>query len=101
MVNINTGEHVGIARYTFVKTTRVEAFRTFCVVWREGTDLICALREAIWELKLDSSQPNQRAIVRKDGPATKAPATASPIANNAPKHWDAEDSVSMVTFTFP
>jgi hypothetical protein len=65
-----------------VNTTRVESFRTFCVVYDKGTQ-ICALRQRTWTLNLDSSGPpaDQHAVVSEhDAAAGEAPA----VANNMP-----------------
>jgi adhesin/invasin len=62
---------------------RTEHFRTFCVVFNTSNSQFCALREAIWDLDLDSSRAAaQHATVNADGAATAAPATGV-AANNA------------------
>jgi len=66
-----------------VNTTRVENFRTFCVVFDNVTQTLCSLREAIWTLNADSSAANQHANVNPDSAASANPATGVQ-ANNAP-----------------
>ena len=59
-----------------VNTTRVEHFRTFCVVFNTVTNQFCALRQATWDLNVDSAAAgDQHATANPDGPATVDPAT--------------------------
>ena len=95
LVAEGTGAHVGKVRYTFVNTSRVQRFRTFLVVWVQGTG-VTAVREAIWEINLDSALPGQRASVQSDGPATVDPPMGIPA--NDVKHISNQEWVGAVTF---
>jgi hypothetical protein len=79
------GEIVGEATWTLVNTTRVEDFRTFCVVYNTDTpQTFCALRQATWRLNTDSSATNQHANVSPtDTPADANPAMPPPTANHS------------------
>ena len=87
---------VGKVRYTFINTSRVQRFRTFLVVWIQGTEEVTAVREALWEINLDSAMTGQRAVVQADGPSTVDPAMGPP-ANDA-KHFSNTEWLGLVTF---
>lgn len=78
------GVAVGTVTWTnLVNTTRLEHFRTYCVVFDQVTRLFFALREAIWDVNADSALANQHATVNADAAASADPATGVQ-ANNAP-----------------
>jgi hypothetical protein len=87
---------MGKVRYTFVNTARVQRFRTFLVVWVQGTEEVTAVREAIWEINLDSALSGQGASVQSDGPATVDPPMGIPA--NDVKHIPNQEWVGEVTF---
>jgi len=84
---------------TLFNTTRTENFRTFCVVFNRVTQQYCALRQALWEVNVDSAgvAANQHSAVHADGPATADPATGVQ-ANNAANSTTA-GSVGPATIT--
>lgn len=96
LVAVGTGAHVGKVRYTFVNTSRVQRFRTFLVVWVQGTEEVMAVREALWEINVDSALPGQRASVQPDAPASVDPAMGIPA--NDVKHIPNQEWVGAVTF---
>jgi hypothetical protein len=65
-----------------VNTTRLEHFRTYCVVFDQVTQQFFALREALWDVNVDSAGANQHATANPDADATANPATGVQ-ANNA------------------
>ena len=92
---------------TRVHVTRTEHFRTYCVVFdatsaasRQAS--FCALRQATWDLNIDSANPDQHATVSPDAAATANPVAALPIANNAPTtETQAPVGAATQTFTSP
>ena len=80
------GPAVVTVTWTFVNATRVEHFRTFCVVFNTVTKSYCVLRQATWDLNVDSAGPaaDQHATVHPDAPASADPATGM-AANDAPQ----------------
>jgi hypothetical protein len=72
---------VATVTWTRVNATRREHFRTYCVILDDAHGRFCALRQATWDLNVDSAGPApQRATHTADGPATVTPATG-PQAN--------------------
>lgn len=80
-----TGATVGVVTWTNrINTARVQHFRTFCVVFDQGTNQFSSLREATWDLNLDSAAaPPQLATVNTDAAATADPAPGPLQSNNA------------------
>ena len=85
-----------MAAPTFLNTTRVERFKTLLVVWVQGTEEVTAVREALWEINLDSALSDQRAVVQADGAATVDPAMGQPA--NDVKKFSNEEWLGLVTF---
>jgi hypothetical protein len=90
---------------TLVHVTRTEHFRTYCVIFDATSAAsrgasFCALRQATWDLNIDSANPNQQATVSPDAPATANPVARLPIANNAPEA-STQTPVGTATMTFP
>ena len=86
-----------------VNTTRVQHFRTFCVVFDQTNPppaaLFFSLREAIWDINLDSAAAAaQHATVNADAPASANPATGIQ-SNNAPLATT-DNPVGAATTTF-
>ena len=78
------GVTVGQATWTNrVNTTRLEHFRTWCVVFHQVTQQFFALRQAIWDVNVDSAAANQHATANADSDAAADPAPGPPQANNA------------------
>lgn len=72
---------VATVTWTRLRATRREHFRTFCVIYNRATKVYSAMRQATWDLNVDSSgAAPQRATATADGPATVDPATG-PSAN--------------------
>lgn len=93
------GVQVGTVTWTHrINTTRLEHFRTFCVMFNQVTQNFCSLREAIWDLNADSGAANQHVTVNADGPATADPATGVQ-ANNA-ANTTVNNPVGAATTTF-
>jgi GT2 family glycosyltransferase len=89
---------------TRTHVTRTRHFRTFCVTFDSTSAAsrlasFCALRQASWDINLDSANANQHASVNPDGPATADPVARLPIANNAPLK-EAWAAVGPATKTF-
>jgi glycosyltransferase involved in cell wall biosynthesis len=83
-----------------VNTTRVQHFRTFCVVFDQVTNQFFSLREATWDINLDSAAATpQHATVNAHGPATANPAATLPQSNNAPL-ITTDSAVGAATTTF-
>jgi hypothetical protein len=81
------GAQVGTVTWgNLVNTTRLEHFRTYCAVFDTASPaaapVFFALREAIWDVNVDSAAANQHATRNDDGAATADPATGVQ-ANNA------------------
>jgi hypothetical protein len=69
---------VATVTYTRTNATRQEHFRTFCVVLDTSTNSYCALRQATWDVNVDSSgMAPQKASAAADGPVTADPATGA------------------------
>ncbi len=78
------GTTIGTALWqSRVKITRTNHFRTYCVAFDTQAKTFTALREATWDLALDSSQPAQRAQVHPDAPAASDPVATLPQFNHA------------------
>jgi hypothetical protein len=62
----------------------VQHFRTFCVVYNSSTNTAFSLREATWDINLDSASASpQHATVNPDAAASADPALGIQ-SNNAP-----------------
>ena len=93
------GVAVGTVTWTRVNSTRDEEFRAFCVVFDKTTNQFCVLREALWELHVDSAAAGaQHATVHSDAAPTSPPATG-PSANDVP-HTQSVAGVGAATATF-
>jgi hypothetical protein len=78
------GNPVAKVTWTNPVAGRTEHFRTYCVLFDTSNNQFCALRQATWDLALDSSQAApQRATATADADATATPATGV-AANDAP-----------------
>jgi GT2 family glycosyltransferase len=84
-----------------VHVTRTNHFGTYCVSLDTTTKVFCALRQASWDINLDSALPNQHATVTADAVATTSPAAVLPQANNAQQIATAAVSGAAKTFTSP
>ena len=96
LVVVGSTAVVGSVRYTFINTTRVQRFRTFLVVWLQGTEEVVSVQEALWEINVDSALSGQHAVVQTAGPATVDPPMGPP-ANDA-KHVSNTEWLVPVTF---
>ena len=96
------GVVVGTVTWTNrVNITRAEHFRTYCVSFNTLTDVFCALRQAVWDVNLDSAAAAQHATVNADTAASANPATGVQ-ANNAPTQaTTAGVGAATTTFTKP
>jgi hypothetical protein len=77
---------VAVAKVTWHNpvASRTEHFGTYCVVIDTSNNKFCVLRQATWDLDLDSSRKGpQHATASADGPATTTPSTGV-AANDAP-----------------
>lgn len=81
--------------------TRVNHFRTFCVTFDTTSHEFSALRQATWDINLDSALANQHATVSADAGATADPAATLPQANDAPTVITTTQSGATKTFTSP
>jgi hypothetical protein len=84
---VQDGSGTTVATVTWtnqVNTTRVQHFRTFCVVYNSSTNTAFSLREATWDINLDSASASpQHATVNPDAAASADPALGIQ-SNNAP-----------------
>jgi hypothetical protein len=81
---------------------RIEHFRTFCVLFDLSSSQFCALRQATWDLDVDSSNPPpQKATATADGPATATPATGVAANNALNSSSTAAVGAATTTFTKP
>jgi hypothetical protein len=101
----NDSAGVAVATVTWsnrVNTTRVQHFRTFCVVFDSTNptpdDSFFSLREAIWDINLDSAAAAQHATVNADGAATANPATG--VQSNHAPLTTTDNPVGAATTTF-
>jgi len=96
------GVVVGTVTWTNrVNITRAEHFRTYCVSFNTLTNVFCALRQAVWDVNLDSAAAAQHATVNPDAAASANPATGVQ-ANNAPTQTTtAGVGAATTTFTKP
>jgi hypothetical protein len=84
------------------KITRTNHFRTYCAAFDTVAKTFTALREATWDLDLDSSQPGQHAQVHPDAPAASDPVAVLPQFNHADKTSTAAPvGTATKTFTSP
>jgi hypothetical protein len=90
LVAVGNAVAVGKVRYSFLNTTRIQRFKTFLVAWIQGTEVVTAVREALWELNLDSAQQGQHASVQADAAASVDPVTTGVPANDAKKFSNTE-----------
>ena len=81
--------------------TRVNHFQTFCVTFDTVSHEFSALRQATWDINLDSALANQHATVSADAAASTDPVAAPPQANNAPTATTTTQSGATHTFTSP
>ena len=84
-----------------VHITRTNHFRTFCVNLNTATQDFCALRQATWDINLDSALPGQHATVTADAVAVANPTAVLPQANSALKVTTSAQSGATKTFTSP
>jgi hypothetical protein len=101
----NNSAGVAVANVTWsnrVNTTRLQHFRTFCVVFDQANptpnDSFFSLREATWDINLDSAAPAQHATVNPDGAATANPATG--VQSNHAPLTTSDSPVGAATKTF-
>jgi hypothetical protein len=76
-LTVQDGSGTTVATVTWtnrVNTTRKQHFRTFCVVFNSSANTAFSLREATWDINLDSAAANQHATVNADAAASADPA---------------------------
>src|SRR5262249_41645124 len=94
------GTTVGTAIWqTRVHITRTLHFRTYGVTFDTASGAFCALRQATWDLSVDSALANQHVAVSADAAATVNPAATGPQANHAPR-TATPAAVGAATMTF-
>jgi hypothetical protein len=97
-----TGATVGTLTWTRrINTTRVQHFKTFCVVFDSGpSQQFFSLREANWDINLDSAGAGpQHATVNADGPAATDPPLG--VQANHVAQPETFSGVGGATTTFP
>lgn len=78
------GVNVGSVRYNTVSTSTVDGFIIWTVVFNTTTNEVCALRQRLWDLNVDSAAVGvqQATAAATDTAPTQDPVTAGPFGNN-------------------